>query len=54
MLHIHGCGVFAAKAPMWAVRWWPMELNDSLETCIRYAMYCAFYRKKEVVLSVCL
>ncbi|WP_163195712.1 glycosyltransferase [Clostridium thermarum] len=46
--------LFAAKAPMGAIRWWPMEPKDSLETCIKYARYCASYRKKEVVLPACL
>lgn len=42
---------FAAKAPMGAIRWWPMESNDSLETCIQYAKYCASCTEKVVVLS---
>ena len=41
---------FAAKAPMGAIRWWPMEPNDTLETCIQYAKYCASCTEKVVVL----
>ena len=41
---------FAAKAPMGAIRWWPMEPNDSLETCIQYAKFCASCKEKVVVL----
>lgn len=43
--------LFIAKAPMGAVRWWSMEPTDPLETCIRYAKYCASCRKKVVVFS---
>jgi O-antigen biosynthesis protein len=42
--------VFASKAPQGAVRWWPMEANESLEDCIRYAKYCSSCKKKIVVL----
>lgn len=41
---------FAGVAPMGAIRWWPMESNDSLETCIQYAKYCASCTEKVVVL----
>ena len=41
---------FASMAPMGAIRWWPMESNDSLETCIQYAKYCASCTEKVVVL----
>ncbi|WP_404332364.1 glycosyltransferase [Mesobacillus maritimus] len=41
---------FASKAPTGAIRWWPMEPNDSLETCIEYAKYCASCKEKEVVM----
>jgi hypothetical protein len=40
---------FAAKAPMGAIRWWPMEPNDPLESCIQYAKYCASCKEKVVV-----
>ncbi|MFE4896482.1 glycosyltransferase [Peribacillus butanolivorans] len=40
---------FAAKAPMGAIRWWPMEPDDSLETCIQYAKYCASCQEKIVI-----
>jgi glycosyltransferase involved in cell wall biosynthesis len=40
---------FAAKAPMGAVRWWPMEEYDSLENCIKYAKLCASCTEKIVV-----
>ncbi|WP_139902240.1 glycosyltransferase [Clostridium thermarum] len=40
---------FASKAPMGAIRWWPMEPNDSLETCTQYAMYIASCKEKIVV-----
>ena len=40
---------FAAKAPMGAIRWWPMESHDSLEACIRYAKYCASGKEKIVI-----
>lgn len=41
---------FASKAPMGAVRWWPMELNDSLEACIQYAKFCSSCKEKVVIL----
>ncbi|MFK9094788.1 glycosyltransferase [Bacillus salipaludis] len=41
---------FASKAPMGAIRWWPMEPNDSLETCIQYAKFCSSCAEKVVVL----
>ena len=40
---------FAKMAPMGAVRWWPMEPHDTLETCIQYAKYCASCKEKVVV-----
>jgi O-antigen biosynthesis protein len=43
-------GTFASIAPMGAIRWWPMEPNDSLETCIQYAKFCASCSEKVVVL----
>ncbi|MFJ7938133.1 glycosyltransferase [Peribacillus sp. NPDC096622] len=42
--------IFASKAPTGAIRWWPMEPNDSLETCIQYAKFCASCKEKVVVL----
>ena len=41
---------FASNAPMGAIRWWPMEPKDSLETCIQYAKFCASCKEKVVVL----
>ncbi|NHN29803.1 glycosyltransferase [Paenibacillus agricola] len=41
---------FASKAPMGAIRWWPMEPDDSLETCIQYAKFCSSCKEKVVVL----
>jgi glycosyltransferase involved in cell wall biosynthesis len=41
---------FASKAPMGAVRWWPMEPNDSLEACIQYAKFCSSCKEKVVML----
>ena len=41
---------FAKMAPMGAVRWWPMEPADTLETCIQYAKYCASCKEKVIVL----
>jgi O-antigen biosynthesis protein len=41
---------FASKAPIGAVRWWPMKQSDSLETCIEYAKICASCTEKVVVL----
>ena len=40
---------FAAKAPMGAIKWWPMEKNDSLETCIKYAKLCSSCKEKIIV-----
>lgn len=42
--------LFAAKAPMGAIRWFPMEENDSLETCIKYAKFCSSCKDKVIVL----
>ena len=41
---------FASQAPEGAIRWWPMEPDDSLETCIQYAKYCASCKEKVVVM----
>ncbi|MCY9540870.1 glycosyltransferase [Paenibacillus alvei] len=41
---------FASQAPAGAIRWWPMEPDDSLETCIQYAKYCASCKEKVVVM----
>lgn len=41
---------FARVAPTGAIRWWPMELNDSLEACIQYSKFCASCMEKVVVL----
>ena len=41
---------FASKVPMGAIKWWPMEAADSLETCIQYAKFCALCTEKIVVL----
>jgi len=41
---------YASKAPMGAIRWWPMEPNDSLDTCIEYAKFCSSCEEKVVVL----
>lgn len=41
---------FASEAPMGAIRWWPMEPKDSLETCIQYAKFCASCKEKVIVL----
>ena len=41
---------FASKAPMGAIRWWPMEPEDSLETCIRYAKFCSSCMEKKIIL----
>lgn len=41
---------FAAKAPMGAIRWWPMEKHDSLENCMQYAKLCASCSEKIVVM----
>jgi len=42
--------VFASRAPMGAIRWWPMEPKDSLETCIKYAKFCSSCKEKLVML----
>ncbi|MBT2293615.1 glycosyltransferase [Paenibacillus albidus] len=42
--------IYASKAPMGAIRWWPMERNDSLEACIQYAKCIASCKEKWVVL----
>ncbi len=44
---------FAAMAPMGAIRWWPMETDDSPETCLEYAKFCASGSKIEIVLPQC-
>ncbi|KFN04125.1 glycosyltransferase [Bacillus clarus] len=41
---------FASQAPKGAIRWWPMEPEDSLETCIKYAEFCTSCEKKQIVL----
>ena len=41
---------FASRAPMGAIRWWPMEPKDSLETCIQYAKFCSSCKEKVVML----
>jgi glycosyltransferase involved in cell wall biosynthesis len=41
---------FAREAPTGAIRWWPMEPDDSLETCLQYAKFCASCAEKVVVL----
>ncbi len=41
---------FAAKAPTGSIRWWPMEISDTLESCIQYAKYCASSAEKVVVM----
>ena len=41
---------FAAKAPMGSIKWWEMEENDSLETCIKYAKFCSSCKEKVVIL----
>ncbi|MFF2589974.1 glycosyltransferase [Peribacillus butanolivorans] len=41
---------FASRAPMGAIRWWPMEENDSLESCIQYAKFCSSCTEKLVVM----
>jgi glycosyltransferase involved in cell wall biosynthesis len=43
--------IFASIAPMGAIRWWPMEPDDTLETCIQYAKFCASCKEKVVVQS---
>lgn len=42
--------LYASKAPMGAIRWWPMEPNDSLESCIEYAKFCSSCAEKVVVM----
>lgn len=42
--------IYASKAPTGAIRWWPMQQKDSLETCIQYAKYIASCKEKVVVL----
>ncbi|AJG99473.1 glycosyl transferase family 2 [Clostridium beijerinckii] len=42
--------LFASKAPMGSIRWWPMEPTDSLETCIKYAKFCSSCNEKLVVI----
>ncbi|MDR7001036.1 glycosyltransferase [Neobacillus niacini] len=42
--------IFASMAPMGVIRWWPMEPDDSLDTCIQYAKLCASCSKKVVML----
>lgn len=41
---------FASKAPMGAIRWWPMEPTDSLDTCINYSKFCSSCNEKVVIL----
>lgn len=41
---------YAAKAPMGAIRWWPMEPKDSLVTCVEYATLCSSSKEKVVIL----
>lgn len=41
---------FASKAPMGVIRWWPMEKEDTLETCIQYAKFCSSCKEKVVIL----
>lgn len=41
--------LYAARAPMGAIRWWPMKKDDSLETCIEYAKLCASCKEKIVI-----
>ena len=41
---------FASKAPMGAIRWWPMDPKDSLEACIQYAKFCSSCKEKVVML----
>ncbi|SFI38818.1 Glycosyltransferase involved in cell wall bisynthesis [Paenibacillus sp. UNC496MF] len=43
---LEGC---AAQAPTGAVRWWPMEPGDDVETCIRYAAMIASCKEKIVI-----
>ncbi len=39
---------FASKAPMGSIRWWPMNPNDSLENCIKYAKFCSSCKDKVI------
>jgi len=41
---------FASKAPIGAIRWWPMDPKDSLEACIQYAKFCSSCKEKVVML----
>ncbi|TCZ80817.1 glycosyltransferase [Paenibacillus albiflavus] len=41
---------FASKSRVGAIRWWPMESDDSLERCIEYANLCSSCSDKIVVL----
>lgn len=41
--------IFASRAPMGAIRWWPMEPKDSLETCIQYAKICSSCKEKVII-----
>ncbi|WP_394223952.1 glycosyltransferase [Priestia aryabhattai] len=41
---------FASNAPSGAIRWWPMEKHDSLESCIQYSKFCASCVDKVIVL----
>lgn len=43
--------IFASKAPMGAIRWWPMEPSDSLDKYIRYANFCSSCANKLIMLS---
>ncbi|MBW5444645.1 glycosyltransferase [Cohnella sp. CFH 77786] len=43
---------YASKAPRGAIRWWPMEQNDSLEACISYAKFIASCKEKVVVMPL--
>lgn len=41
---------YASRAPMGAIRWWPMDPSDNnVENYIRYAELCATCFKKEVI-----
>lgn len=42
--------IYASKARMGAIRWWPMEAADDLETCIQYAKLVASCKEKVVIL----
>nr|WP_323856378.1 class I SAM-dependent methyltransferase [Rossellomorea marisflavi] len=45
----HLVETYAANAPMGAIRWWPMEVEDDWETCLRYATYMASCKEKVVM-----